>query len=71
MTRRFDPGEFVPITRLCEERIIPLGPRHAKLLAAKGELPAAKIRGEWHSSPDLVRTWMYKGLNKAARRLLA
>jgi hypothetical protein len=68
---KFEPGEFVDLKRLTEARILPLSFEHARRLASQDILPAAKIAGQWHSTPEMCRSFLYKGLNKPARRLVA
>jgi hypothetical protein len=69
--KNFCPEDFIPLRDLCEQKRVPLCYEYAKKLAQKGELPAAKMGGAWHSTPEMIRTWLYKGMNKAARRLMA
>jgi hypothetical protein len=59
-----------PLRDLCADGSCPLAYKTASIHAGKGDLPAVKIRNLWHSSEDLLRTYFYKGANKAARRVL-
>jgi hypothetical protein len=68
---KFDPAAFVPLAQLCKDRHLPLCYGYAKKLAFRGELPACKMGGTWYSTPEMVRSWLYRGMNKAARRLVA
>jgi hypothetical protein len=71
MTAIFEPAKMVPVAELCERGVIPMCGVTARRLAAADKLPAVKIGGVWHSTPEMVRSWLYKGANKAARRMLA
>jgi hypothetical protein len=71
MTGQLDARELRPLRDLCKEGMIPLCEKQARILAGRGELPAAFVGGKWQSTPDLVNSWIYKKLNKAARRVLA
>jgi hypothetical protein len=67
----FDPKEFRPLRHFCESGLLPYCERQARKLARKGELPAALVGGQWMSTEAMVRSWYYKKLNPAARRLVA
>jgi hypothetical protein len=67
----FDFKNFRPLAEFCREGQLPVGEVTARRLANSGQLPAMKVRGVWYSSDELLRAWLYKGLNKAARRVLA
>jgi hypothetical protein len=71
MTGQLDARELRPLKELCKEGMIPLCEKQARILAGRGDVPAAFVGGRWLSTPELVQTWLYKSLNKAARRVVA
>jgi hypothetical protein len=71
MNGQLDARELRPLKELCAAGIVPLCEKQARILAGRGELPAAFVAGKWQTTPELVNVWLYKKLNKAARRVLA
>jgi len=71
MNATFRPEDFKPLRHFCESGLLPYCERQARKLARKGELPAALLAGQWCSTEAMIRSWVYKQLNPAARRLVA
>ena len=71
MTGQLDARELRPLKELCKEGMIPLCEKQPRIHAGRGYLPAAFLGARWLSTTELVQTWLYKSLNKAARRVVA
>ena len=71
MSAIFNPSDLVPVKSLCDERVIPITFDHTRKLCQQDKFPAVKQGGMWQTTRDAARGYLYKGANKAFRRLYA
>jgi hypothetical protein len=65
----FRPEDLIPIKRLCEEKAIPLSHRRVRELCRLKQFPAVRLGKDWATTRDAVRSYFYRGANKAFRRM--
>ena len=65
----FDPSKLEPVKTLCAAGTIPMTFDHTRKLCQRDKFPAVKQAGMWQTTQLAVRSYFYKGANKAFRRL--